>query len=358
MSRLQDLEILTSKILIVDDNPANIRLLENMLAKAGYKHVQATSEPRDVESLHLQHRFDLILLDIRMPGMSGIEVMQKLAILSVHDYLPVIVLTAQLDEETRKAALEAGARDFITKPFMLWEVTLRIRNALDTRIYYKRQRLRADEMEQTLWEMVSIHTEELHKTQLQLVERLGRAGEYRDNETGAHVARMSEACQLLAKALGWDDASAELIRCASQMHDIGKIGIPDHILNKPGKLDEEERKIINTHVEIGADIIGAGDGELLRMARNIALYHHEKWDGGGYPHGLSGERIPLEARIVAVCDVFDALTSSRPYKPGWPIDKAVAFLQEQSEKHFDPDLVSVFLGIIPRIQSLRSEYPD
>ncbi|MCX7627583.1 MAG: response regulator [Methylophilaceae bacterium] len=358
MTSMQEMEVKQSKILIVDDEPANVALLHQMLDQEGYTYIQSTTDPREVESLQLQHHFDLILLDIRMPHMSGIEVMQKLFAFSKREYLPVLVLTAQLDEETRKQALQAGACDFITKPFAIWEVLLRIRNALHARIYYKHQRLRGDEMEQLLWNMVQTHTQELHHTQIQLVECLGRAGEYRDTETGAHVTRMSRACQMLAKAIGWNDARAELLLYASQMHDLGKIGIPDHILNKPGKLDEKERRIINTHTTIGAEIIGNSKGELMQMARIVALHHHEKWDGCGYPYGLSGENIPIEARIVALCDVFDALTSSRPYKPGWPLEKAVDFIRDQSGKHFDPTLAPVFLALIPEIQALRDAFPD
>ncbi|CDL00300.1 Response regulator receiver modulated metal dependent phosphohydrolase [Magnetospirillum gryphiswaldense MSR-1 v2] len=352
MSVIND-ALLTSKILIVDDEPANVAVLEALLHGEGCTNLMSTGDPRDVVGLHQTHDFDIILLDIRMPHMSGIEVMEELgATLEEGDWLPVLVLTAQTDDETRFQALTAGARDFVNKPFKRWEVLLRIRNMLETRRLYKRQRLRADELE----EIVQERTREVRETQLQIIERLGQAGEYRDEETGMHVMRMSHSCQMLALAAGLGAARAELILYATPMHDVGKIGIPDNILLKPGRHAPEERKIMETHVSIGAQIIGEHKSELLMMARNVALCHHEKWDGSGYPQGLKGEDIPIEARIAAICDVFDALTSSRPYKEAWPLEKAVALVKDQSGKHFDPMLVEVFLGILHEIVALREQF--
>ena len=345
--------IRASRILIVDEEPANVEMLEAMLTGEGYANLVSTGDPREVVALHQTHAFDLILLDIRMPHMSGIEVLGKLtATLDDNDWLPVLVLTAQTDDETRFQALTAGARDFVNKPFKLWEVMLRIRNMLETRHFYKRQRMRADDLE----EIVRERTKEVRETQLQIIERLGRAGEYRDEETGMHVMRMSHASHKLALAAGLDTATAELVLYATPMHDVGKIGISDLILLKPGRLDPEERKAIEAHPAIGGKIIGEHGSELLTMARNVALYHHEKWDGTGYPHGMKGEDIPIEARIAAICDVFDALTSPRPYKEAWPLEKAVALFQDQAGKHFDPMLVDVFLGILPDIVALREKF--
>ena len=191
-----------------------------------------------------------------------------------------------------------------------------------------------------------------------MVRRLGRAGEYRDNETGAHVVRMSESCRLLALKAGLGEQFAELILQASPMHDVGKIGIPDCILLKPGRLTPEERVIMESHVEIGIDIIGKFDSPMLIMARSIAATHHEKWDGSGYPHAISGADIPIEGRIAAICDVFDALTSTRPYKEAWPLEKAISFLKDNAGSHFDPSLVQQFIEIIPDVTSLRVEHPD
>lgn len=346
--------IKSAKILIVDDNPTNVTVLEAILKKEGYGDVTSTTDARTVLPLYLSEGFDLILLDIQMPHMSGIEVMQALSERIKDDYLPILVLTAQTDVETHRSALSVGAKDFLTKPFQRWEVVLRIRNLLETRIYYKGQRHRADELE----EKVRERTEEIRRTQLEIIRRLGRAGEYRDNETGAHVVRMSRMSQMLARAAGLDERRAELVLFASPMHDVGKIGIPDKILLKNGKFDEEEWQIMKKHVEIGADIIGDHESELLRLAALIAQTHHEKWDGSGYPAGLKGEEIPLESRIVAICDVFDALTSARPYKTAWPEEKAKDFIVAGAGGHFDPELVQVFLRILPDIVRLKKEIPD
>ncbi len=344
-----------SRILIVDDEPANVAVLQAMLVGEGYTNLISTGDPREVVGLHQSNDFDIILLDVRMPHMSGIEVLEKLtATLEEGDWLPVLVLTAQTDDETKFQALTAGARDFVNKPFKRWEVMLRIRNMLETRYFFKRQRLRADELE----EIVDARTREVREAQLQIIERLGQAGEYRDEETGMHVLRMSHSSQMLALAAGLGAARAELILNATPMHDVGKIGIPDKILLKPGRHDPEERKIMETHASIGAQIIGEHKSELLKMAHNVALCHHEKWDGSGYPQGLKGEDIPIEARIAAICDVFDALTSSRPYKDAWPLEKAVALVKDQSGKHFEPRLVDVFLGILPEIVALREKYHE
>lgn len=339
---------------MVDDNPVNVVLLQAILDAAGYAHVWTTTDSRQVVPLYKEHRFDLILLDIRMPYLDGIQVMELLKQDMAEDYLPVLVLTAQTDQETRRRALDVGAKDFLTKPFEQWEVLLRIRNMLETRIYFNNQRLRADELE----DLVRERTAMVRETQLEIVRRLGRAGEFRDNETGAHVIRMSRACHLLALAAGLGAERAETLLYASPMHDVGKIGLPDSILLKPARLDPDERKIMERHVEIGGEILKGHDSELMQMARCVALTHHEKWDGSGYPRGLKGEDIPLEGRIAAICDVFDALTSTRPYKQGWTTEEALSFIREQGGKHFDPWLVEIFEGIVPEVVKLREQVPD
>lgn len=353
MDGIED-RILRAKILVVDDNPVNVVLLQAILDGAGYAHVWTTTDSRQVEPLYKEHRFDLILLDIRMPYLDGIQVMELLKKNMGEDYLPVLVLTAQTDQETRRRALDVGAKDFLTKPFEQWEVLLRIRNMLETRIYFNNQRLRADELEGLVRERTAM----VRETQLEIVRRLGRAGEFRDNETGAHVIRMSRACHLLALAAGLSAERAETLLYASPMHDVGKIGLPDNILLKPARLDPDERKTMERHVEIGAEILKGHDSELMQMARCVALTHHEKWDGSGYPRGLKGEDIPLEGRIAAICDVFDALTSARPYKQGWTTEEALSFIKEQAGKHFDPWLVEIFEGIAPEVAKLREQLPD
>ncbi|MDX1737034.1 MAG: response regulator [Alphaproteobacteria bacterium] len=344
-----------AKILIIDDKPENTILLEQLLEEEGYTNIESLTDPREVLPTCKSKEIDLVLLDIRMPYMDGFEVIKLLkSELPSEEYLPILVLTAQTDMETKHKALKAGANDFLTKPFVIWEVLNRIRNMLDTRFYFKGQRLRAD----TLEVEVQKRTETIRETRLEIIRRLGRAGEYRDNETGAHVIRMSKASRALAIKAGLGEEFAELILNASPMHDVGKIGIPDAILLKPGKLTDEERTIMKTHVEIGVDIIGEHENPMLEMARIIAESHHEKWDGSGYPKGLKGEDIPIAGRISAICDVFDALTSERPYKSAWPLDEAIEFLKAQSGQHFDPKLVADFIEIIPNIQKIREEFPD
>ncbi|MDH5748270.1 MAG: response regulator [Rhodospirillales bacterium] len=349
-----DKEARQAEILIVDDNPANVMLLEKILEKEGFAHVYSTTDPRVVLGMYEEHRFDLILLDIRMPHLDGFQVMEQLSKIIEGDYLPVLILTAQTDKETRLRALELGAKDFITKPFDQTEVLQRIRNMLEVRILYNFQR----DMNEILEEKVRERTQELTDTRLEIIRRLGRAGEYRDNETGMHVIRMSKSCQALALGAGLSEETAEMILNASPMHDVGKIGIPDGILLKPGKLTAEEWETMKTHSEIGADILDEHSSEMIQMAQRIALTHHEKWDGSGYPKGLKGEEIPIEGRIAAVCDVFDALTSDRPYKKAWPIQDAINHINENSGSHFDPRLVEIFNKVLPEILRIREQHMD
>lgn len=348
-------EILASPILVVDDNPANVLLLRHILEEEGYERVEALTDSGAVLPMLREQTVDLLLLDIRMPSPDGIEILEMMR----HDLdtaaaPPVLVLTAQTDAETRQRALTAGARDFLTKPFEQWEVLLRIRNMLEMRCLHNRERLRGDR----LAEEVDRRTRQIRETQLEIIRRLGRAGEYRDNETGAHVIRMSRICQALALEAGLDKDFAENLLYASPMHDIGKIGVPDHILLKPGRLDAEEWRIMQRHVDIGAEILAGHSSDLMQMAHRIALSHHEKWDGSGYPGGLAGTDIPLEGRIAAIADVFDALTSVRPYKRAWPVSEAVALINDQAGRHFDPDLVRMFNRILPEIERIRAEVPD
>ncbi len=353
MTSLQD-QIYASKVLVVDDNAANVELLEMMLNLAGYDNVQVTTDSRQVKSLFLEQQFDLILLDIRMPHLDGFQVMAQLSELVEDDYVPILVLTAQKDMETRLKALELGARDFCTKPFDRTEVLNRIENMLEVRCLYNERTNSAKLLEQKVQE----RTKELHHTRLEIIRRLGRAGEYRDNETGMHIIRMSKSSQQLALATGLSEAHAEMVLNASPMHDVGKIGIPDRILLKPGKLDRDEWEIMKSHPQIGADIIGNDGADLMKMASQIALTHHEKWDGSGYPNGLKGKEIPIEGRISSICDVFDALTSERPYKKAWPVEKAINLIKEETGRQFDPKLVPLFLSILPDIIEIGQQYTD
>jgi putative two-component system response regulator len=351
---MNHLPVLQARIFAVDDEPSNLKLLEKMLVHQGYPTPVLIQDPRQVIPLYLEARPDLILLDINMPHLNGYQVLEQLRALDDPLLPPVIILTAQNGKDELLKALAAGARDFVSKPFSRVELLMRVRNLLDT---YIALRLLHDN-HALLEDMVKVRTQELNDARIQVVQCLGRAAEYRDNETGFHILRMSQYSALLAKYLGCSEKQCELLLYASQMHDIGKIGIPDAILLKPGKFSAYEWDMMQTHSSIGAKILEHGDSPLICMARRIALTHHEKWDGSGYPLGLSKDAIPLEGRIVAVADVFDALTSSRPYKQAWLIDDAVQLIRDGAGAHFDPDVVGVFLEHLDEILEIRDLHMD
>lgn len=344
----------TSRILIVDDESANLKLLDKMLSGQGYDRLVLVQDPREVLARYGEARPDLILLDINMPHLDGYQVIEQLK--SLNDVLlpPIIILTAQLGHEHLIKALAAGVRDFIGKPFDRTELLMRVQNLLDAQVAHRM----LHDQKAVLEEMVHARTEALNQTRLQVVRRLGRAAEYRDNETGLHIIRMSQISALLAKSLGWSDLDCELMLHASPMHDVGKIGIPDAILLKPGKFEPDEWEVMKTHASIGADILDDDNSDLLRLAREIALNHHEKWDGSGYPNGLSQANIPQSARIVAVADVFDALTSSRPYKKAWTVEDAVAFILDNGGMHFDPEVAAHFENCLPAVLAIRENYME
>jgi len=341
-------------ILLVDDERANVLLLKKMLKLHGYSSVFEITDSREVLSACLSNDFDLILLDLNMPYLDGYEVMAQLRAEQGYEPPPILVLTAQIAQEYCTRALVEGARDYVRKPFEHVELLARVRNLLEVRVSAKRMKSQNQELERRVLD----RTRELHDTQLEVVRRLGRAAEYRDNETGMHILRMSKVSELLARALGLSGAMCDLLLNASPMHDIGKIGVPDNILLKPGRFEADEWGVMKTHAQIGADILSGDDSELMKLAQLIALTHHEKWDGSGYPAGLTGEEIPLVGRIVAVADVFDALTSKRPYKKAWEVDDAVAFMKEQSGKHFDPQVLALFIEKLDEVLLIRDEYSD
>lgn len=341
-----------ARILIVDDEPTNIKLLDSVLKSQGYQNLILITDSRNVLDQYLIERPDLILLDINMPHLDGYQVMEQLNSLNDSLLPPILILTAQSGHDYLLKALAMGARDLVRKPFDLTELLMRVRNLLDVQLG---SRMLLDQ-KIVLEEMVTKRTEELSETRLQVVRRLGRAAEYRDNETGFHIIRMSQISALLAKNLGWNDGGCELILHASPMHDIGKIGIPDAILLKPGKFEPNEWEIMKTHVSIGAEILKDGNSDLLNLASEIALNHHEKWDGTGYPNGLAGTAIPQSGRIVAVADVFDALTSPRPYKKAWSINASVNYICENTGVHFDPEVVEQFKKCLPEILKIRDNH--
>jgi putative two-component system response regulator len=343
-----------SSILVVDDVPANIALISRVLAQDGYATVDTETDPRQVRSRVASHRYDLILLDIRMPHLDGHQLIDLLRLDYGNDYLPVLVLTAQTDMATRKRALEQGVRDFVTKPFELWELLHRVRNMLEVRVLWRELGHHSAGLEVRVAE----RTRELEDTRLDVLRRLALVGEFRDNDTGMHVRRMSHYSRHLANLAGLPDDQCSMILDAAPLHDIGKIGIPDGILLKQGTLDPKEWSVMQRHVEIGGHMLATPSFGLLAMARTIALAHHERWDGRGYPNGLTGDQIPLVARIVTVCDVFDALTSVRPYKPAWSIEDACGFLRENAGRQFDPGLVVLFLANLPEFLAIRERFLD
>ncbi|MDM4766317.1 HD domain-containing phosphohydrolase [Pelomonas sp. SE-A7] len=319
------------KLLLVDDEPANLQVLRHAL-QDDYRLVFARDGHKALELARAESP-QLILLDVMMPALSGLDVCRTLKAQAATRSIPVIFVTALADTQDEAQGFEAGGVDYISKPISPAIVRARVRTHLSL--------VRADE---------------LRATRLQIVQRLGRAAEYKDNETGWHVLRMSHYSQILARAAGYSEQRADDLLHAAPMHDVGKLGIPDAILRKQGPLDEAEWSQMRRHPEIGAEILGEHEGGLLAMARRIAVAHHEKWDGSGYPQGLAGEAIPEEARIVAIADVFDALTSVRPYKPAWPVEKAVEFLNEQAGRHFDPRLVALFVEELPAVLEVRERF--
>jgi putative two-component system response regulator len=333
-------------ILVVDDVPENIGILADILG-TDYRVTFATKGPEALSMAQLQPPPSLILLDVMMPGMDGYEVCRRLKADLRTRAIPVIFLSAQDDASNEEIGLELGAVDYLHKPCRPAIVRQRVRIHLELH----NQNL-------ALEERVRERTRELAESRIEIVRRLGRAGEYRDNETGLHVVRMSQYCHRLALAAGVSPEQAELLLLAAPMHDIGKIGIPDHILLKPGKFDAEEWAVMQRHAAIGAEIIGEHKSPLLALARNVALTHHERWDGKGYPNGMAGEAIPFEGRVAAICDVYDALTSTRPYKRAWSAADAVAYIVGEAGKAFDPALVSHFVELLPEYATIRARYDD
>ncbi len=329
------------KILIVDDVPANIEMLIETLM-SDYEIRFATNGPEALGIVSTPPSPDLILLDIMMPEMDGYEVCRRLKANTQTRNIPVVFITTKTEEDDEVKGFELEAADYITKPFSPAIVRARVKTHLEL----KRHR---DHLE----ELVDERTEELRRTQMEIVNRLGRAAEFRDNDTGKHVKRLGHYCSLLGGALGMNKAEKSRLLHASSMHDVGKIGIADSILMKSGKLTPEEWEIMKTHTTIGSDLLGGSDSELLELAKTIALTHHEKWDGTGYPQGLKGEEIPLEGRITALCDMFDALTTKRPYKEQWSTDKSLEEIKSRRDKHLDPNLVDLFFKILPDIIALK-----
>lgn len=349
------MNIRNMSILTLDDQVMNTELVDSILKENGFDKVRSINHPLDLEGALLEAPVDLLLLDLNMPVMDGFSVLGMLDYrFNAIEKPTVIMLTAQHDKDALLQALNAGASDYITKPFDQLELVKRIEVHLEKRALTKQLLERNHHLET----LVQQRTKDIREAYQELLARLGRASEYRDNETGNHIKRVSIFAQLIALDLGLGIRFANLLKVATPMHDVGKIGIPDAIMLKPGKLTHDEFEEMKKHVQIGAQILEGHSSEFLTLAHEVALTHHEKYDGTGYPQGLKGQDIPISGRIVAIADVFDALTSVRPYKKAWPMEEAVAFIKLQSGQHFDPKVVRSFLNVLPDIIKIKEKFAD
>ena len=332
--------ILNARILVVDDQLANVKLLEYMLEGAGYTAVSSTMDAREVPELYRQHRYDIVLLDLNMPHMSGFAVMEALKEIETEGYVPVLVVTAEPAHKVR--ALQAGAKDFVSKPIDQVEMLTRVYNLLEIRLLHKRLR----HHNETLELRVNERTAELQDSHRETILIMTRAAEHKDTDTGLHIQRISYFCKAMAERLGMPGEFCDEIFYASPMHDIGKIAIPDHVLLKPGGFEPDEWALMKTHTTLGAEILSDGHSPYLKMGAEIALNHHECWDGSGYPNGIAGDRIPVSARIMNICDVYDALRSKRPYKPSFSHARATEIITQGDGRtapaHFDPRVLAAF----------------
>jgi putative two-component system response regulator len=330
------------RVLVIDDEPAVVRAVVRILERSGIPLVEGVTDPYRAVERFRDMAPDLVLLDLRMPQMDGLKVLEELvAATPPATYLPIVMLTAEDRPEIRERALAMGAKDFLSKPFDRSEVAIRIRNLLDTRALHRALRAKNQELEARVLE----RTEELAESQREVLDRLSRAGEYRDDETGRHTQRVAEIAVSLAERLGLLRLEVDLIARAAPLHDVGKIGVPDSILLKRGRLTPEEFGIMKRHTIIGATMLCGGHTRLMKLAETIARSHHERWDGTGYPDGIAGQGIPLPARIVGVADFFDAMTHTRQYRPAVPVEATLAEMKEQRGRHFDPALVDAFLSL-------------
>ncbi|PIQ97778.1 MAG: two-component system response regulator [Nitrospinae bacterium CG11_big_fil_rev_8_21_14_0_20_56_8] len=356
----QNNDRLKQKILLVDDSELIWKILGEQVRSLGHIPLWAANGMSALAMCKKENPA-LILLDIMMPQMDGFEFLEYLKGNPALKKIPVIVVSGHDGTDRVVKGIELGALDYMPKPVNTHILAARINAALSARLLAEREeryKLDLEKYNLTLEDRVRERTRELNETKLEVIDRLARAAEYRDNETGLHVVRMSHFSHLLAIETGLDEKTCELILRASPMHDVGKIGIPDHILLKPGKLDPDEWTHMKEHARIGGEILSGGKSELIQMAETIARTHQEKWDGTGYPLGLREREIPLCGRIVAICDVFDALTSERPYKKAWPEVDALGLIEAQKGIHFDPDLVGAFKKIFPKVLEVKEKFSD
>ena len=339
------------RVLVIDDSRSSAAAIAQHVAGIAGLTASICLDPVEALAQCETTEFDLVLVDYVMPKLDGIELLTALRTLDSYRLVPMIMIASTLDVEVKRRAIQAGATDFLSKPCDWIELQARVRNLLALRqaqidLGDRARRLTAD---------VANATQKLVAREEEIIWRLARAIEYRDGTTGDHVSRVAEICRLMAEELGLGSERARILYLAAPLHDIGKIGVADAILQKPGRLTDEEMALMRRHVEFGADILSDASTEVVRVAAVVARTHHEKWDGSGYPLGLSGLDIPIEGRIAAVADVFDALCSKRPYKPAWPIEEARAEIVACSGSHFDPACVDAFIALWPQIAVLAGD---
>jgi two-component system response regulator RpfG len=342
-------------VMVVDDQSTGRAILEQVVRSLDERVVvESFARPVDAVVWATRHVADLVLVDYMMPDMDGIEFAKRLRALPGYEHVPVVMVTVHDDRKVRYAALDAGITDFLSKPVDARECLARCRNLLTLR----RQQLALEDRRRLLEHMVEDATREVREREKETLLRLARAGEFRDEETGFHLIRMSRYSRLIASAIGLERDEVETVELAAPLHDIGKIGIPDGILLKPEKLNAEEWDVMRRHPVIGHEILKGSASKYVRMGALIALGHHEKYDGSGYPNGLVGDHIPLCARIVAVADVYDALTTARPYKKAWKSEQANEYLEAQRGKHLDPRLVDAFGAMHKEVMEVQNEWRE
>lgn len=341
-------------IQVIDDSTINLKLLSSLLERSLGATVHTFDAAPPALAWSLAHDVDLIFVDYVMPEMDGLEFIGRFRAHAHKHDVPIVMVTSAEDRHILRQALELGANDFLNKPFDKFELLARTRNMLAIRKSHKELATRAE----TLAEEVRKATREIVEQEREVIFRLSRAAEYRSPETGLHVLRVAHYSRALARVAGLSETEQEIIFAASSMHDIGKVGTPDDILYKTDRLDEYEFAMVKLHTLTGYEIMQNSRSALLQMAADIALCHHEKFDGTGYPRGIKGPAIPLPARICAIADVWDALTSERPYKKAWSPEEAIAELKRLSGSHFDPDLIEKFISILPECESIRQRYSE
>ena len=338
------LDVATARVLVLEDEPDLATLLEMQLRHAGFNEVLTLLHARGVAEVFDSFAPDVVLTDLHMPGATGFDVINTLRRKAVGEYLPIVVLTADIERDTKLRALDAGATDFLSKPVDQTELRMRLNNLLETRTLYRALRDQNAHLEQR----VQARTRDLEKAKLEILERLARAAEYRDDATGRHAQRVGDTAAALAEALDLPGAQVLLIRRAAPLHDVGKIGVPDAVLLKPGALSAPEFEVMKRHTHIGAKLLAESIAPQLRLAETIALTHHERWDGRGYT-GMKGEEIPLVGRIVAVADAFDAMTHDRPYRRAMDIGEALERIRAEAGSHFCPTAAGTFVSLGERL---------